>query len=143
MKTKNNRSSMIRKSLISLIKIRQKQPLKTKKKSSIALRVSGAEIKKEVTSLAVSFFSYYLKAGGRTLIASKCKCRLITSKEFLVGLGLFIGAAEFAKRVFGIICLERSSGEEKTLWQSIFHSAGGCIFIFSSQKFLQMKRKKL
>jgi hypothetical protein len=33
----------------------------------------------------------------RSVVAAKAKCRLFTSKEFLTGLELIIGAAEFAR----------------------------------------------
>lgn len=35
---------------------------------------------------------------NKAVLASKSKCRLFTSKEFLTGLAIIIGAAEFARR---------------------------------------------
>jgi hypothetical protein len=53
--------------------------------------------------------------------ASKSKCRLFTSNEFLIGLGIIIGAAEFAKRGSDLFAVKDQAGEEEEdeVWASL------------------------
>ena len=78
---------------VSIVKI-------TKKASSIFLRLLFKDWRKKVEKL------------NEAVVASKCKCRLFTPKEFLVGLGIIIGAAEFVKRGSDLFAVKDQGGEE-------------------------------
>lgn len=60
---------------------------------------------------------------NEAVLASKCKCRLFTPKEFLVGIGIIIGAAEFAKRGSDLFAVKDQAGEEEEdeVWASLCH----------------------
>ena len=60
---------------------------------------------------------------NEAVVASKCKCRLFTPKEFLVGLGIIIGVAEFAKRGSDLFAVKDQVGEEDEddVWASLCH----------------------
>jgi hypothetical protein len=52
--------------------------------------------------------------------AEKCKCRKFTAEEFLVGLGLIIGASEFSLKgvdLFGV--KDQIDLDDDVLWHSI------------------------
>ncbi len=57
------------------------------------------------------------------VLASKCKCRLFMLKEFLVGIGIIIGAAEFAKRGSNLFVVKDQAYEEENdeVWASLCH----------------------
>ncbi len=55
--------------------------------------------------LMFRYWTEKLEKLNNAVVASKAKCRLFTSKEFLTGLAIIIGAAEFARRgsdLFGV-----------------------------------------
>ncbi len=56
------------------------------------------------------------------ILASKAKTRQFTESEFLTGLGILIGAAEFAQRGCDLFSV-KDSGEEDE--KSTCHSTGG------------------
>ncbi len=60
---------------------------------------------------------------NEAVVASKCKCRLFTPKEFLVGLGIIIGVAEFAKRGSDLFAVKDQGGEEDEgdVWALLCH----------------------
>jgi hypothetical protein len=51
--------------------------------------------------------------------ASKIKCKPFTESEFLTGLGILIGAAEFAKRGSELFSVKDQVEEEEEIWTSL------------------------
>jgi hypothetical protein len=96
----------------------------------MALKLSVAVItkKSEIISgifLQLLFKDWRMKVDklNEAVLASKCKCRLFTPKEFLVGIGIIIGAAEFAKRGSDLFAVKDQAGEEEDdeVWASLCH----------------------
>jgi hypothetical protein len=60
---------------------------------------------------------------NEAVASTKVKCRAFTEKEFLTGLGILIGAAEFAKRGSDLFSVkdqqEGDDDEENEVWQSL------------------------
>ena len=57
---------------------------------------------------------------NEAVVDSKTKCRQFSPSEFLMGLGILIGAAEFAQRGCDLFSVKDQGGEmEQELWPSI------------------------
>ncbi len=57
------------------------------------------------------------------VVASKAKCKLFSQKEFLVGLAVLIGAAEFAQRGCDLFSIKdkltEESDDENEAWKAL------------------------
>jgi hypothetical protein len=64
-----------------------------------------------------------VKKMNAVISPSSAKCRLFTEKEFLTGLGIIIGAAEFAKRGSNLLSVKDQAvldgEEEEENWASL------------------------
>ena len=79
--------------------------------------------------------------------ASKTKCKKFSNEEFLVGLGIIIGAAEFSQKgvdLFSVKNIDDDDEDDLQQWpsSSIWLSAVLRIFVVFYHSFLQMKVRK-
>jgi hypothetical protein len=51
--------------------------------------------------------------------AEKCKCKKFSEEEFLVGLALIIGAAEFSQKGVDLFGSKNEEEEDEDVWHSI------------------------
>jgi hypothetical protein len=51
--------------------------------------------------------------------AEKCKCKKFSEEEFLVGLGLLVGAAEFSQKGVDLFGSKSTEEDEEEVWHSI------------------------
>jgi hypothetical protein len=96
----------------------------------MTLKLSVAVITKKSEIISSIFLRFLFKEWrtkvdklNEAVLASKCKCRLFTPKEFLVGIKIIIGAAEFAKRGSDLFAVKDQAGEEEDneVWASLCH----------------------
>jgi hypothetical protein len=93
---------------------------------------------------------------NNAVVASNAKCWLFPGKEFLAGLTIIIGAAEFTRRGSDIFGMKDQVADhddnDNKVWPSVCHDphlssichlAGGTICGTSLLKFSLMKQKKI
>ena len=97
--------------------------------------------------LRVTFLDWKEKVNkmNAAVAAEKCKCKKFSEEEFLVGLGLLVGAAEFSQKGVDLFGSKNEEEEDEHVFlNSTWLSAGSKISgVFYLQYFLMRVRKKL
>ncbi len=69
----------------------------------------------------MTFLDWYEKVNklNATIATEKCKCKKFSEEEFLVGLALMIGAAEFSQKGVDLFGSKDVEEEDEDVWHSI------------------------